>query len=92
MKRRRSCTASALDIEMQQNICTPTSPIDIQQPTASKATTTRPTSQNDEQQSTVKNEFYIKFFRQICKIHFMRQFYVPQFCICTSHLLDIRFN
>jgi len=42
----------------QQNKRTPTSPIDMQQPTASKATT-RPTSETDEQQSTVKNEFYI---------------------------------
>ena len=32
------------------------------------------------------------FFGQICKIHFMRQFYVPQSGICTSHLLDKRFN
>jgi hypothetical protein len=31
----------------------------IQQTTASKATTTRPTSETDEQQSTVKKEFYI---------------------------------
>ena len=40
----------------QQNRRTPKSPIDIQQPTASK--TTRPTSETDKQQSTVKNEFY----------------------------------
>ena len=78
----------------QQNRRTPTSPIDIQQSTASKATTMRPTSETDEQQSTVKNEFYIieEFFRQICKIHFKRQFYVPQSCSCTSHLLDKGFN
>jgi hypothetical protein len=31
-------------------------------------------------------------FRQICKMHFMRQFYVPQPCICTSHHLDKRLN
>jgi hypothetical protein len=43
----------------QQNRRTPTSPADIQQPTASKAMTTRPTSKTDEQPSTVKNEFYI---------------------------------
>ena len=42
----------------QQNRRTPASPIDIQQPTASKAMT-RPTSETDEQQSTVKDEFYI---------------------------------
>jgi len=36
----------------------PTSPVVIQQPTVSKATT-KPTSETDEQQSTVKNEFYI---------------------------------
>ena len=41
----------------QQNRRNPTSPIDIQQPTASKATATRPTSETDEQQSTVKDEF-----------------------------------
>jgi len=37
----------------QQKRRTPISSIDIAQPTASKATTTRPTSETDEQQSTV---------------------------------------